>query len=82
MQAFLLSGLLLLVPLFHFVGIVTSSTKVARKAGTLILFFRFHIFCDSGTFAEEVIPVLRRKNRASLATCNFEFNFNTDSIAF
>ena len=68
MQGSLLNKRSLILPVVSgFVGInVTSSTKVELRVmysdfvfPCILLFF-----WDSGTFAQEIIPVLRRKNRA------------------
>ena len=65
---------LILLVISGFVGIyVTSSTKVKIRVMYSDFVFPCILFflCDSVTFAPEIIPVLRRKNRAlRLTTLN------------
>ena len=69
---FLIKRPLILLVISGFVGIyVTSSTKVEIRVMYSDFVFPCILLCDSVTFAQEVIPVLRRKNRAlRLATLN------------
>ena len=51
------------------VGIyVTNSTRVEERVTYSDFVFPCIFFFDTGTFAQEIIPVLRRKNRALLLT--------------